>query len=66
MGKREIYAGFWWRNLKERDDLEDLGIDRILKWILNISCDGVNWINLFQDKNKWWPLTNMVMNFWLP
>ena len=28
--------GFWWGNLKERDHLEDLGMDEmvILKWIL--------------------------------
>jgi hypothetical protein len=34
-GGGELHAGFWWGNLKERDHLEDLGIDRriILKWI---------------------------------
>jgi hypothetical protein len=25
--RREVYAGFWWRNLKARDHLEDPGID---------------------------------------
>jgi hypothetical protein len=25
--KREVYTGFWWGNLRERDHLEDLGID---------------------------------------
>jgi len=25
---REMYAEVWWGNLKERDHLEDLGIDR--------------------------------------
>jgi hypothetical protein len=30
-----ISAGFWWGNLRERDHLEDPGIDgrRILRWI---------------------------------
>ena len=34
-GGGEVYRGFWWGNLKERDCLEDLGVDRkiILKWI---------------------------------
>jgi len=34
-GKVEVHTGFWWGNLKERDHLEDLGIDRriILQWI---------------------------------
>ena len=32
-----MYTGFWWRNLRERLHLEDLGIDDriILKWISN-------------------------------
>ena len=34
MGERRGYAGFWWRNLRERDHLEDPGVDaRILRWI---------------------------------
>jgi len=26
-GRGEAYTGFWWRNLREGDHLEDLGID---------------------------------------
>jgi hypothetical protein len=35
MGKREMHTGFWWGNLKEREPLEDLGVDSriILIWI---------------------------------
>jgi hypothetical protein len=25
--RREVYTGFWWGNLRERDHLEDPGID---------------------------------------
>ena len=35
-GRREVHVGFWWGNLRERDHLEDPGIDGriILRWIL--------------------------------
>ena len=30
----EVHIGFWWGNLRDKDHLEDLGIDRIvLTWI---------------------------------
>ena len=27
MGKGEVYTGFWWGNLRERYQLEDLDVD---------------------------------------
>ena len=35
MGIGEVYTGFWWGNLGERDRLEDSGLDEriILRWI---------------------------------
>ena len=35
MEGEEVYTGFWWGNLKERDHLEDPGVDGriILRWI---------------------------------
>ena len=35
MGRREFYTGFWWGKLRERDHLEDPGVDGriILRWI---------------------------------
>jgi hypothetical protein len=34
-GRGEVCTGFWWGNFRERDDLEDLGVDGriILRWI---------------------------------
>jgi hypothetical protein len=34
MGGGEVYTGFWWENIRERDHLEDPGVDgRIMRWI---------------------------------
>jgi hypothetical protein len=35
MGRVEVYTGFWWGNLKERDHLENQGVNGriILQWI---------------------------------
>jgi len=35
MGRGEVYTGFRWGNLRERDHLEDSGVDSriILRWV---------------------------------
>jgi len=35
MGRGEVYTGVWWGNLRERDHLEDPGLDGriILRWV---------------------------------
>jgi len=34
MGRGEVYTGFWWGNLSEKDHLEDPGVEGriILRW----------------------------------
>jgi hypothetical protein len=45
-GTGGVYTGFWWENLRERDNLGDPGLDGkiILKWLLK--WDGGTWIGL--------------------
>jgi hypothetical protein len=42
-----VYAGFWWGNLREIDQLEDPGVDEriILRWIFR-KCDVEAWTRL--------------------
>jgi hypothetical protein len=47
MGGGELHTGIWWENLRERDHLEDQGVDAriILKRILR-KGDGEAWTGL--------------------
>jgi hypothetical protein len=44
----------WWESQKERDHWEDHGIGgwTILKWILEIGWNGVDWIDIAQDRDQ--------------
>ena len=48
-GGGQLYTGFWWGNLRERDHLGDPGVEGriILRWIFR-KCDvgGMDWIEL--------------------
>ena len=65
MGRRETYTGLWWGNLKERNHLEDTGVDGriILRWVFRKwVCGGMDRIELAQDRDRWRELVNAVMN----
>jgi len=48
----EVYKGFWWGNVRERDHLEDPGVDGriILRWIsrnLYVEAwNGSSWLRI--------------------
>jgi hypothetical protein len=41
-------------------------VDNIKMDLLEIGWDGVDWIGLAQDRNKWTVLVNAVMNLRVP
>ena len=63
-------TGFWWGNLRERDHLEDPGIDGriILRWIFRKLEGGgsMDWTDLAQDRDRRRALVNAVMNLRVP
>jgi hypothetical protein len=64
-GEERSNTGLWWRNLKERDHWEDLGVNgRTVKIDLKeIGHKGVDWIDLFQEGDNWPAVVSTVMNF---
>ena len=61
----DVHTEFWWRNLREGDP----GVDgRIIlesifeKW----DGQGIDWICLAQDMDRWRSLVNAVINLRVP
>jgi glycerophosphoryl diester phosphodiesterase len=65
IGTGEVHVGFWWGDLKESDQLEDLGVDGriILKWTFNKWDGSMDWIELAQG---WRALVRATLNLPIP
>ena len=63
-----MHTEFWWGNLKESYLLEYPDVDGrvILRWIFRKRDGGMDWIDLAQDRDRWWVLVNAVMNLRVP
>jgi hypothetical protein len=60
---------YWRESQKETDPWEDQNVGgwTILKWILReIGWDGVDWIDMAQDRDQWRILVNTVLNLRVP
>lgn len=65
----EKITGFWQGNLQERYHLEGLGLrweDNIKMGLGGICYDGVDWINLAQDNDKWRDSLNAILKLRVP
>jgi hypothetical protein len=60
-----VHTGFW----KKGGHLEDIGVDgrEILKWTYKKwNGGGMDWIDMAQDRDRWWALVNALMNLRVP
>jgi len=54
-----ICAVFWWENLRERDHLQDLGVDDIKLYLQEVRW-GHEWFDLAYDRARWQVFANAV------
>ena len=54
MGREELYTGFWWGNLRERDHWGDRRRweDNIKMDLQEVASRGMDWIELVQDRDR--------------
>jgi hypothetical protein len=62
-----MHVGYWWECQEERNYWEDKDVGgwTILKLILE-RYDGMDWIDLAQNRDQWRAHVNTVMNLWVP
>jgi hypothetical protein len=41
-------------------------VDNIKMELREIGWDGMNWIDMAQDRDKWRAIVNAMLNFWVP
>jgi hypothetical protein len=67
-GRWEVATWLLWRNLRERDHLQDPGVGggNNIKMICK-KCDGETWTrHLAEARDRWRALVNAVMNLRYP
>jgi hypothetical protein len=63
-----MHTKYWWESQKERDQGRPRRrwVDNIKIDIREIGWDGMDRIDLAQDRDQWRVLVNTVMNHWVP
>jgi hypothetical protein len=66
-GEERLIQGFG-GDMRERDHLGDPDVDGriILRYLQEVGCGGMDWIELVQDRDRWRALVNVAMNLGVP
>ena len=65
MGDRRGEHRVCWRNVRERDNLENLDLEGKMRF-QEEGLRGMDRITVVQDRNRWRALVNAVMNIRVP
>jgi ribosome biogenesis protein Nip4 len=71
-GGVEQFVQVFGRNKKTPEGKRQLGRprrrweDNIKMELQEIGCGDTDWIELAQDRDRWWALVNALMNLWVP
>jgi hypothetical protein len=66
--KRDEVTGEWRK--RHNEEFQDLYCSpnvrvigsRRMRWAGHVEWDGIEWIDLAQERNRWWALVNAVIN----
>jgi len=53
------------RNFR-KDNCHYVWEDNIKMDLQEVACGGMDWVELAQDRDRWWAVVNVVMNLWFP
>ena len=69
MGENEACTGVWWGKTEGNRPLgrpRRRWEDNIKMDLQEVECGGMDWIELAQDRDRWWALVNAVMKLRVP
>jgi hypothetical protein len=64
-----MHVGYWWESRKEKRALRRprcRWVDNIKMNLREIGWDGMGWIDLAEDRDRWRALVDTVMNLRVP